>query len=504
MTKRRTIAVGVTLGAVALMFAVALGIGRLGDRDSSPDTGTTNPNTGFDPSSQYFEVQPRSFPVTVLASGELEAKRVVEIKCQVDGDTTITEVIEEGTPVAEGDVLMRLADDAISEKIEQEELQVEQARAEHVAAEQQLAIQDSQSTSRRGAAELARDLARLDLARWEQGVDPQRVRELRLLLEKAKRNVVRSERDLELSRQLYQEKFISLGELEDDEIAVIDAENTLATAELDIQVYDDYTRPMEHRRVQSALEQAQAELDRTIQSNQSEVAQARAQLQSKQRALSIRQTKLEKLREQLANTVVRAPQAGIVVYATSIGPHWRRDSPITTGRQVKFNETMLILPDTRQMVAALKVHESMLPQVAAAQRVEVNIDARPGTAVQGVVSQIGVMAEDGGWLNPELREYVVRVDLPPDFDPSLKPAMRCSGRIMVDHARDVLAVPIQAVRSKGVERYCYVASSNGRRVRKQIIRIGRTGESLVEVIDGLSSGARVLLREPKPGEVDRS
>jgi len=62
-------------------------------------------------------------------------------------------------------------------------------------------------------------------------------------------------------------------------------------------------------------------------------------------------------------------------------------------------------------------------------------------------------------------------------------------------------VPIHAVFAEGRERYCYVPAQDGR-VKAQTVRIGKANETYVEIREGLKEGDRVLLRKPKPGEVD--
>jgi len=150
------------------------------------------------------------------------------------------------------------------------------------------------------------------------------------------------------------------------------------------------------------------------------------------------------------------------------------------------------------MASALKVHEAMVRQVSADQKVSVSIDAHPGALIGGQVSQIAVMAEDGGWFNRDLRQYTVKVDLPPGFDEAIKPAMRCTGRVSVGHVSDTLAVHIQAVFAEGNEQFVYVASGQ-RKVRRQLVKIGQTSETIVAIREGLSEGLRVLLRKPLAG-----
>lgn len=484
-------------GAVVLLgVAAAGGLSQMsqpqeksGDSSASSDAGGP----------VWYDVARRSFDLTVAAGGELEAKQKVEIKSEVEGATTIVEVVPEGTAVKAGDVVVRLAADDISEKVSQESINTQNALADKVAAESTLAIQLNQNESSLKAARLKLNLAELDLAKWEKGSDPQKRRELDLALEKARRTLVQTRRNKELSQQLYDEKFISQSELEDDEIKALEAVNELATAELNIKVYEAYSRPAEEKKAISDVEQARAELDRTARENERNIEKLRAEVASKTSNYKIRSDRLARLEDQLEKTIIKAPNDGLVVYATSVGPTWRRQSPISQGRQVRLGESIMILPDPRQMVAALKVNEALVAQVKLNQKVSVLIDARATRPIEGLVALIGVTAEEGGWMNPDLREYIVRVDLPPGIDNTLKPSMRCMGQILIGRVENAIAVPIQAVFTEGDERFCYVPATSSR-VKRQTLKLGPASESYVQVLEGLAEGDRVLLRKPKPGE----
>jgi HlyD family secretion protein len=491
---RRAVLLLIVLALIAAMsWAVT--------RRTSSEATSGQADSGAPQPTDWYVAQKQNFDLTVLASGELTAKDQVEVKNLVEGTTTITEIVEEGTPAKAGDVLARLADDQIRTRIEEQQLNVAKAEADKIAAEQNVYIQKNEAESNRKAGEVKLALAELDLAKWRNGDDPQKRREHKLALEKAKVNVERTKRDLELSERLFNEKFISQSEYEDDQIKAIEAQNALESAKLDIEVYDRYSFPKELRRTQSDVEQSKAELDRTTRRDESEVARAVADLQAKSGSLKIYQDRLAQLKSQLEATVIRAPKDGLVVYFSSVGAGRRRGDPIAAGKQLRFNETLILLPDTRHMVAALRVHEAMLPQIHNGLKAAVTIDARPGSPVEGTVYQIAVMAEDGGWVNPDLREYTVRVELPQELDGALKPAMRCTGRVLIGRVENAVAVPIQAVFTEGKQRLCYVADADGQRVVRQAITTGRASETLVEITDGLAEGTRVLLRKPRPGEL---
>lgn len=486
-----TLAVVAIIALGGIIWGVVTMAGS-GDAAQSGDVRTAGP--------VWFDVKKINLELALVASGELETKRKVEIKSQVEGVTTIVEVVPEGSYVKQGDVLMRLADDDIRTRIEQEQLNLEQARADHVWAQQTLAIDQTDAESQLRAAQVKLDLAKLDLAKWESGDDPQKIRELNLALEKAKRTLTRDKRDLELSMQLYDQKFISLSELEDDQIAVIESENALKTATQAIAIYNNYTRPKEHQKLLSDVAQAEEELQRTKHRTQSNLARSQANLVTRTRTLRIREERYQKLQEQLQATVITAPKDGLVVYGTTVGSRNRRSDPIAQGRQVRLNELLIVLPDVNEMVASVKINETMMPMIKLGQVANVTSDFRPGKIMEGRVAQIGVMAEDGGWFNPDVREYAVRIDLPPGIDDTLKPAMRCSARIMVGQLDDVIAVPLQAVITEGRSRYVYIPASGGK-VQRRMVTIGQNNESMVEIKSGLEEGDRVLLRRPRPGEL---
>ena len=481
----------VAIGVIALVVAA----GAVVATGSSPAGGPAG--------GDWYTVERRDLTLTLTASGELESRERVEVKSRVRRRTEIIEVVDEGVRVKRGDLLVRLDSEAIQNDLEQEMLNVESARSEKVAAEQNFEVEKNEAESRRRDAELELELAELELQQWRQGDVPTKQRELQLALEKARRNVERTTRDLEASRELYAQEFISLNDLEDAEIAKLEAEDALVTAKNNIEVYEQYTHRKQEQEKVSKVAKAKDELQRVIRKNEIQLTRHEADVNSKRSRLTIREDRLAELREELGACEIHAPQDGLVIYGTSVGSRWNRRDPISEGRQVRFNETIIILPDTSRMMGVVRVHEAMLAQVNVGQPATVTIDALADTSFTGEVLRVAVTAEDGGWLNPNLREYEVDVSLPLDTEADLKPAMRCVGEIMLGEVEDATVVPLQAVFAEEDQRFVYTAVGGGR-VARQPIEIGRSSDTFVEIVDGLTAGQRVLLREPRPNEVVRS
>ncbi len=484
--------------AVLVGVAVVGGLGLFTFRGGGTASGDPSPVTAD--STQWYRVEPRSFDLTVTESGDLDTAERLEIKSRVDGRPEIIYLVDEGTIAKKDEVLVRLDSDALRTRIEEAILNTEKARSDEVFARRGLDIERSAAGSAEAAARVALALAELELAKWKSGDVPQMKRELNLAHQKAQRLVERTERDYEVSQQLYSRKFISLNDLEDSEIAQLEAIDGLLTAELALSVYDQYTYTTEEQQKVSAVDQARDELKTVIARNESNLARLEADLVSKQQTLAIREDRLQKLEAQLVASEMRAPRDGLVVYATSVGARSWRVDPMAEGRQVRYNESILYLPDMSQMVANISVAEAYEPLVRKGQTVRITVEARPGRVYEGVIDKTTPLAESGGWLNPGQREFTARVLLPTGLGDDLQPAMRCTGEINVGRVEDALAVPIQAVFAEGDRHFCYLPAGGGY-VRKQTVTIGRASESLVEITDGLAAGNRVLLRNPQPGEL---
>ncbi|MCA9283994.1 MAG: HlyD family efflux transporter periplasmic adaptor subunit [Phycisphaerales bacterium] len=443
------------------------------------------------------------FDVVIPASGELAALKQIEIVNALEAKAVVTEIIPEGTIVKPGDVLFRLADEELRDKIKDAEDAVKTAEANLSAATSSLAVKKSSAASELAKAVLDIELARLALQSWENGELKAKRQELDLAIEKARINFERLEAKLGESEKLFADGHISRDELERDRIEKIQSEADVKKADLDKVVYESYQFLQDQKKKNSDLEQAQSERERVEERNQAEINNATVALASAQYKLTTARERLEKFQRQLEACVAVAPSGGLVVYATSIdgGNRWggRDEKPLQVGSELSPNQTVIILPDTSQMIANVKVNEALTGRIRPGQRVNVVSDAHPNAPIPGEVLSVGVLAESAGWRDPNRRDYTVRVALDTGRELGLKPSMRCKVEIIVDTVEDALHIPIQSVYRKGPLAFVYVADGSGFAQRE--VQLGRSSELEVEVRAGLEPGEVVLLREPAPEEI---
>lgn len=452
--------------------------------------------------SELHVVDRGDFTIVVPAKGELATAQKQEIRNLLESRAMITEIVDEGTTVAKGTVLLRLADDEILDKIKDGEDKVKTAETSVVTAEQTLAIRRSTMASDLEKADLEIEIAELAKKAWEEGEVVSKRQTLALGIETKQINRDRLQKRFADAKSLLDNGYISLDEYEQDRIKLIEAEAALKEANLAEQVYERYTIKQERAQKLSAVDQSMAEKERVRQRHEAEIVKIEADVGSARFRLQTAQERLDDLKAQLDSCIVRAPSDGLVVYASSLSGERRGrgdEPPPQVGTELRQNELVMILPDVTRMMANLKVGEALSGRILAGQSVVVYSDSLPNVPIQGRVEGVSVLAESGGWRDPNRRDYTVKVLLTVDPGLGLKPSMRCRGEIVLGEVEDVVNVPVQSVFRRGPTAYVYVPEDGGFAERE--VRVGRASEMNVEIVDGLALGDTVLLRRPSPGEV---
>jgi len=486
---------GLTLLVVLGLAAAGWGAWRFG---VGPGTASAD---GSSP--EWEQVTRQDIHVNVFAEGELVAKNQVDVVSIIEhrDDPTIESVIEEGVMVKEGDWLYTLSAPAIEADFEELESRVQQQEADVVEAQRNLEIERDSAASAEAQARLTLELAQLEHRRWEEGTVPQRERELQLALEKSQRELDQARREVVFSEELFEQGHLSQSELETDQIRLIESENALQTAELDMQVYHEFEKVKQEKEMLSDIEQAEAELNRTLRKNENQMELLNARVLNEETQLDQLRARLVRAQRYVDAIEMHAPAEGLVIYGSTVARSgWERRSPIRQGARIWGGRRVILLTDTSQMVANLRVHEAYISQVTVGQQVNIEVTARPGEVLPATVVEKKNSASQDGGGNPNVSEYLVLAELPEGVDDDLRPGMKCKGSIQIRVIPDVLAVSIQAVHTQGDEHFVYLPAPGGK-VRRQVIEIGGASDTHVEVTAGLNEDDRVLLRNPRPGEV---
>lgn len=161
---------------------------------------------------------------------------------------------------------------------------------------------------------------------------------------------------------------------------------------------------------------------------------------------------------------------------------------------VRERQDLIYLPTADEMSARISVHESMMNKLEIGQRATITVDALPGRTFTGTVASVAVMPEDGGWRNPDLKQYRTEVIIN-EVAAELRSGMTCKAEILVAHYDRALTVPLQSVLRVGGKPTVYTEGRQGR-PEPHTIEVGMDNNRKVRILSGLEAGTRVLLSPP--------
>jgi RND family efflux transporter MFP subunit len=207
-------------------------------------------------------------------------------------------------------------------------------------------------------------------------------------------------------------------------------------------------------------------------------AEARYQASSAQVDLARAQfaqarSRLEELRIGLTNTTITSPVDGFI---------GRR--MVDPGAFVGPNSPVVSVVDIHLVRLVANVVERDLRRITPGLAADVDVDAFPDEVFKGRVARIAPV------LDPATRTAEMEVEVP-NGDFRLKPGMYARVRFVVDHRKDALTVPRNAIVDVEGERGVYVAQPDNT-VKFQRVTTGLEEEELVEVATGLAEGTKVV------------
>ena len=424
---------------VVLLAAAAFGaVSLLTDTESSSADGAGSVHT----------VAHGELLVTVSEQGTLESSNNTEIKCRVRGDSVITSVVESGTEIQPGEVLVLLETLAIEEQIS------ERTKFYHLA-EAQVA---------RSGADVAK--AKLAISEYQEGRFISELATIQKDLAIAESRLLNATNRLSHTLVMSRSEYASELEVEEKEFAVSQAELNVKLTQTRIEVLKEFTKKQELVRLNGELEAAEA-------THKADVERALAD-----------KNRLERAKEELDFCTIKASRSGLVIYPT--GEEWKEAPEIEEGSTVHKNQTLLLMPDLKQMQVKVGIHESMVDRIQPG--IEANVTLNR-TVMKGEVSSVASVAKPAGWWTGNVVKYDTIVALP--LTEGLRPGMSVEVEIVVARHENVLTVPATAVLETQAGYSCWVTKNDT--LERRSVTLGDHNEMFILVEGGLQAGEVVIL-----------
>lgn len=386
--------------------------------------------------------------VSVTESGTLESSDNVEIKCQVRGRNTVTYVVESGTYVYPGDLLVQLDTLFIEEQIN------ERTKYAHW----------SRSGAERSAADVVR--ATLAVSEYEQGRYIAELMTLEKDLAIAEATLVTAQNMLNHEQSLRERGYRSQLDVEQKQLGLRRAELSVELKQTEIEVLKKFTR-------RERLESLKGNLKAIKANHKANVERAEADASRRDRAVI-----------EHGHCEIKAEREGLVIYPSAAA--WKNAPDIELGATVHKDQILLLMPDMKKMQVKVGIHESLIDRVKAGLEARVKIS---GQTLEAEVEEVASVAQPAGWWTGNVVKYDTTVRLP-SVD-GLKPGMSAEVEVILARHEDVLTVPVTAVVETERGTFCW-AMVDGKPKRKAVT-VGDANDVFVIVEAGLSEGDDVVL-----------
>lgn len=431
------------------------------------------------------EVAPKDFVVKITEAGEIAALEAVTILAQKDGP--IAYLAPEGALVKRGDVLVRFDSS-------QQEMALATARVELMLAEaERLRLQtDLLAQHQKLIADLARlkseaRLAEVEIADLRKKPLPRDLDKARLEVEKAKLAFEQAEQKRTVLPSLVEKGFITRSTLDEAEMSHLAAKANLQVARFELEKVSAGATPEEIEKATIKLTQTTFAVEQATKASSPQIQSLEAGVARERATVAKATAIIAKAEADLAKTVLRAPQAGLVVYAKA----GSGADKIHPGMMAFAGQTLIHLPDMSSMVVETLVNEVDIGKVKIGAPARVSLEAFPGADLGGKVRKVGTLARlKSPKSSVPVKAFDVLVQVE-DEDRRLKPGLTAMVDIIIERQPDAITVPLPAVLARGAESVVLVA--NGESIEERRVVLGSSNDEAVVVKEGLRPGERVVV-----------
>lgn len=443
-----------------------------------------------------FAAQKGPLTISVTSGGSIQSRDKVVIKSELEGHNTVIWVIDEGSKVQPGDLLLEFDASDLVDKRNEQEITVANAEANLIIAKEKLGVTEGDCEAASLTREVDLMLAKMALEKYEEGDYPQQVRQYESDIALADEEQKRAVERLEWSRRLAKESFLTRTELQADELALQRKQLDLEMAQTKINVLTNYTVVQQRAILESSRRKADRALVRTAWQNKSTLRQVETELRARQRERDRATNRLEELNFQISKSKIYAPTNGIVLYTSTVLISRRQwwIKPLAVGSTAVERQELIYIPLESGMVVEVMIPESSLNKIDNGMPARVKVDAFPGKVFDGKLVKIGILPDgQSSQLNPDLKLYKCEIEC--DFKNAvIRPGMSCDVELVKESYDSVLYVPVQCVvRVDGVPRV-YV-KDHGEWVPR-IVRVGLDNNRMIHVLEGIRAGEEVMLAPP--------
>jgi len=418
------------------------------------------------------KIQMGSLTETASVTGDLQSYNDVVVATKLGG--RFVEVrVREGDRVRKGDVIAVQDPTDLQLQLRQAESAVRAAEANLQQAEIAARTQPAQTEAQIQAAKAALEAARARLRALQTGARPQERQQAEQAVAAARANFELAKANYERAQQLYQQGAIPKQQLDTAKTAYEAAQAQLRQAEETLSLVREGPRREDIEAAEQAVRQAEEAYRQALLGKaQDEVAQQR--VVAARAALQQARAQVALLKQQLADTVIRAPFEGVVA-----------DRFAEAGAMAGAGTPVVRIVTVDRLFFEATLPELLLRDVKVGMPVEVRVDAFPNRVFEGRVEAIYPAVAD------QARNLRIRVSITNPADLPLKAGLFARGEIKLREYRNVPLTPKLALLEKGGDTRVFIVQDGVAKQRK--LRVIATNTEVVYA-EGVQPGEVVVVR----------
>jgi HlyD family secretion protein len=466
-----------------------------------------------------FTVRKENLRIAIVARGSLESAKNGDVVCTVragqkgaSSSTVIKWLVDAGKEVSKGEKIMELDSSGFVEQLKDQNIKVDQAKADMVKADEDYRIQEIDNENDILQKENALQLAKIDLEKYIKGDFEQALKDVEGRITIAQSDLEDWKDRAQWSLRMWKKGLMSKVAAEADASRVQGSTINLQKLEEEKRVLTIYTKSRTTQDLNSKLKEAELGLAKSKGQSRAKLAQAEAARLAKKSVYEQELSRKREIEGEILKCDVFAPQDGLVVYyvpeQVKGGGGGSQQSVVAQGEPVREGQKMIQIPDLTQMMVNVKVPEAFVSHLhsddpsepSARQHAQIRVDSFSNQVLKGYVKTVDLIASQTDWFNADVKVYKTMVTIDAGEIDGLRPGMSAEVTINARETRDpVLVVPVQAVVgsiSMGANRKCFVINPDGQPELRDIV-VGMSNERLVEVKSGLQEGDKVV-ENPRP------
>ncbi len=428
-----------------------------------------------------------------------QAMTGVELRPEIWSNFKVIKAVEHGEQVEKGDTLVEFETDKIDEAIADQEMAQELAELSLKQAELGLKLLETTTPIDLKMIERQKKMTAEDLERF-----------LKIDVELTKKSAQSSLRSSEQSLEYQMEELEQLEKMykaddlteETEEIILKRQRNAVERAKFYLELaknsYDETVNvflPRDKESMQVSAELHQLTMDRMkatlpIDLEREQIGLQKLRMQQKRDLESF-----AKLKEDRKLMTITAPASGIVYYGKCVRGKWSGASSVAEKLlpgAVASSGPLMTIVGSRPMEILATVSESDLHWVKKGMKATVKPTALPDVRTTATIAEIDqILGVDN---NYSARFRVVLAD---DTD-LIMPGMKCKVKLVPYLKKRTLLVPAKAVKADKLDdtrNYVQLVGDNGKPVRQEVT-IGKKKDEMVEILDGLAKGDKILAEYP--------